>query len=116
MGIERSAVVARVRNFAEGLRKQFLRELQLNLHFFGARISLSKDSTTLAVGSPLSVNTSKNGVRTGHAKIFMRDLDSVWNLVETIEGTDNLDHFRTSVTVSEFDHFRTSVAVSEFGK
>ena len=40
--------------------------------------------------------------RTGHVKIFRRDLDSGWNLVESIEGTDNLDHFGTSVAVSEF--------------
>ena len=70
--------------------------------FFGARISLSKDGTTLAVGSPLSVSTIENDVRTGHVKIFRRDLDNAWNLVETIEGRDDLDHFGTSVAVSEF--------------
>ena len=34
MGIERSAGMGRVRNLAEGLRKQFSGELQLNLQFF----------------------------------------------------------------------------------
>ena len=62
---------------------------------------MSKDGTTLAVGSPLSINTNIDQ-RTGHVKVFRRGVDRTWTLSETIHGTADLDYFGTSVSVSEF--------------
>ena len=84
-----------------------------NNDYIGARVSLSKDGTTLVVGSPLSINTNTEQ-RTGHVKVFRRGVDRTWTLGETIHGAAELDHFGTSVSVSEFGNI-IAVGADNFG-
>ena len=67
--------------------------------YVGARVSLSKDGMTLAMGSPLSIHTS-DGERTGHVKVFKQD-NGTWVEDGTIHGSADLDMFGSSVAMSE---------------
>ena len=74
--------------------------------FVGARISLSRDGLTLAVGSPMSVHLG-GWSRTGHVKVFKKvgnegnEGNDSWVLDSTIHGVADLDRFGSSVSLSE---------------